>query len=141
MVTKIASVIVLMGVYVTAIGGLFLGSLTIFCLGMVAWLMDITNLFTYIPRRKAEKKTKKPKISAKKHSKKSKKYSGSKADKALNGQKVHYDMGLDIVEKPKKTNSFLDKLKKKDVNDEIIQYLNRIEEKQDKIIALLSKSS
>ena len=103
MVTKIASVIVLMGVYVTAIGGLFLGSLTIFCLGMVAWLMDITNLFTYIPRRKAEKKTKKPKISAKKHSKKSKKHNGSKVDKALNGQKIHYDMGLDIVEKPKKT--------------------------------------
>ena len=99
MVTKIASVIVLMGVYVTAIGGLFLGSLTIFCLGMVAWLMDITNLFTYIPRRKAEKKTKKPKISAKKHSKKSKKYRGDKVDKALNGQKIDLDMGI----KPKKS--------------------------------------
>ena len=92
-----------MGVYVTAIGGLFLGSLTVFCLGLVAWLMDITNLFTYIPRKKTEKKTKKPKISAKKHSKKSKKYNDSKVDKALNGQKIHYDMGIDIVKKPKKT--------------------------------------
>ena len=103
MVTKIASVIVLMGVYVAAVGGLFLGSLTVFCLGIVAWIMDITNLFTYIPRRKAEKKTKKPKISAKKHSKKSKKYNDSKVDKALNGQKIHYDMGIDIVKKPKKS--------------------------------------
>ena len=103
MVTKIASVIVLLGVYIGAVGGLFLGSLTIFCLGLVAWVMDITNLFTYIPRRKAEKKTGKPKISAKKHSKKSKKYDDSKVDKALNGQKIHYDMGIDIVEKPKKT--------------------------------------
>ena len=99
MVTKIASVIVLMGVYVTAIGGLFLGSLTVFCLGLVAWLMDITNLFTYIPRRKAEKKTKKPKISAKKHSKKSKKYGDSKVDRALNGQKIDLDMSI----KPKKS--------------------------------------
>ena len=103
MVTKIASVIVLMGVYVTAIGGLFLGSLTVFCLGIVAWLMDITNLFTYIPRVKGKKKTKKPKISAKKHSKKSKKYRGDKVDRALNGQKIHYDMGIDIVKKPKKS--------------------------------------
>lgn len=99
MVTKIASVIVLMGVYVAAIGGLFLGSLTIFCLGLVAWLMDITNLFTYIPRVKAEKKTKKPKISAKKYSKKAE----NKVDKALNGQTIHYDMGLDLVKKPRKS--------------------------------------
>lgn len=103
MVTKIVSAIVLLGVYVAAVGGLFLGSLTIFCLGLVAWIMDITNLFTYIPRVKGNKKTKKPKISAKKHSKKSKKHNGSKVDKALNGQKIHYDMGLDIVEKPKKS--------------------------------------
>ena len=103
MVTKIASVIVLLGVYITAIGGLFLGSLTVFCLGIVAWLMDITNLFTYIPRVKGKKKTKKPKISAKKHSKKSKKYRGDKVDRALNGQKIHYDMGIDIVKKPKKS--------------------------------------
>ena len=99
MVTKIASVIVLMGVYVTAIGGLFLGSLTVFCLGIVAWIMDITNLFTYIPRVKGKKKTKKPKISAKKHSKKSKKSGDSKVDKALNGQKIDLDMGI----KPKKS--------------------------------------
>ena len=99
MVTKIASVIVLMGVYITAIGGLFLGSLTVFCLGIVAWLMDITNLFTYIPRVKGKKKTKKPKISAKKHSKKSKKYGDSKVDRALNGQKIDLDMGI----KPKKS--------------------------------------
>ena len=99
MVTKIASVIVLMGVYVTAIGGLFLGSLTVFCLGIVAWIMDITNLFTYIPRVKGKKKTKKPKISAKKHSKKSKKYGDSKVDKALNGQKIDLDMAV----KPKKS--------------------------------------
>ena len=103
MVTRIASVIVLLGVYIGAIGGLFLGSLTVFCLGIVAWLMDITNLFTYIPRKKKEKKTKKPKISAKKHSKKSKKYREDKIDKALNGQKIHYDMGIDIVKKPKKS--------------------------------------
>ena len=103
MVTKIASVIVLLGVYVAAIGGLFLGSLTIFCLGLVAWILDITNLFTYIPRVKGKKKTKKPMISAKKHSKKSKKYSGDKVDKALNGQKIHYDMGLDLVKKPRKS--------------------------------------
>lgn len=103
MVTKIASVIVLIGVYIGAVGGLFLGSLTIFCLGLVAWVMDITNLFTYIPRRKAENKMKKPKISAKKHSKKSKKYDDSKVDRALNGQKIHYDMGIDIVKKPKKS--------------------------------------
>ena len=103
MVTKIVSAIVLLGVYVAAVGGLFLGSLTIFCLGLVAWVMDITNLFTYIPRVKGNKKTKKPKISAKKHSKKSKKDKGDKIDKALNGQKVHYDMGLDIVENPKKS--------------------------------------
>lgn len=103
MVTKIASVIVLMGVYITAIGGLFLGSLTVFSLGLVAWLMDITNLFTYIPRVKGKKKTKKPKISAKKHSKKSKKSGDSKVDRALNGQKIHYDMGIDIVKKPKKS--------------------------------------
>ena len=103
MVTKIASVIVLLGVYIGAVGGLFLGSLTIFCLGLVAWVMDITNLFTYIPRRKAEQKTGKPKISAKKHSKKSKKYDDSKVDRALNGQKIHYDMGIDIVKKPKKS--------------------------------------
>ena len=62
MVTRIASVIVLLGVYITAIGGLFFGSLTVFCLGLVAWLMDITNLFTYIPKVKGNKKTKKPKI-------------------------------------------------------------------------------
>ena len=99
MVTKIASVIVLMGVYITAIGGLFLGSITVLCLGIVAWIMDITNLFTYIPRVKGNKKTKKPKISAKKHSKKSKKYGDSKVDKALNGQKIDCDMGI----KPKKT--------------------------------------
>ena len=46
---------------------------------------------------------KKPKISAKKHSKKSKKYDDSKVDRALNGQKIHYDMGIDIVKKPKKS--------------------------------------
>ena len=40
-----------------------------------------------------------------------------------------------------KTISFLDKLKKKDVKDEIINQLTRIEEKQDKILALLSKSN
>ena len=99
MVTRIASVIVLLGVYIGAIGGLFLGSLTIFCLGIVAWIMDITNLFTYIPRKKKEKKTKKPKISAKKHSKKSKKYGDSKVDRALNGQKIDLDMSI----KPKKS--------------------------------------
>ena len=99
MVTRIASVIVLLGVYIGAIGGLFLGSLTIFCLGIVAWIMDITNLFTYIPRKKKEKKTKKPKISAKKHSKKSKKYGDSKVDRALNGQKIDLDMAV----KPKKS--------------------------------------
>ena len=99
MVTKIASVIVLLGVYIGAVGGLFLGSLTIFCLGLVAWVMDITNLFTYIPRRKAEKKMKKPKISAKKHSKKSKKSGDSKVDRALNGQKIDLDMAV----KPKKS--------------------------------------
>ena len=99
MVTKIASVIVLLGVYITAIGGLFLGSLTVFCLGLVAWIMDITNLFTYIPRVKGKKKTKKPKISAKKHSKKSKKYGDSKVDRALNGQKIDCDMAV----KPKKS--------------------------------------
>ena len=48
---------------------------------------------------------------------------------------------FEVEENPMKTISFLDKLKKKDVNDEIIQHLNRIEEKQDKILALLSKSS
>ena len=99
MVTRIASVIVLLGVYIGAVGGLFLGSLTIFCLGIVAWIMDITNLFTYIPRKKKEKKTKKPKISAKKHSKKSKKYGDSKVDRALNGQKIDLDMSI----KPKKS--------------------------------------
>lgn len=99
MATKIASVIVLLGVYITAIGGLFFGSLTVFCLGLVAWLMDITNLFTYIPKVKGNKKTKKPKISAKKHSKKSKKYRGDKVDKALNGQKIDLDMAV----KPKKS--------------------------------------
>ena len=42
---------------------------------------------------------KKPKISAKKHSKKSKKYDDSKVDRALNGQKIDLDMGI----KPKKS--------------------------------------
>ena len=59
----------------------------------------------------------------------------------VNVQAKERRVRFEVEEKPKKTNSFLDKLKKKDVNDEIIQYLNRIEEKQDKIIALLSKSS
>jgi hypothetical protein len=36
-----------------------------------------------------------------------------------------------------KPSSFLDKLKKKDVKDEIINHLNRIEEKQDIILSLL----
>ena len=48
---------------------------------------------------------------------------------------------FEVEENPMKTISFLDKLKKKDVKDEIINQLTRIEEKQDKILALLSKSS
>ena len=48
---------------------------------------------------------------------------------------------FEVEEAPMKTISFLDKLKKKDVKDEIINQLTRIEEKQDKILALLSKSS
>ena len=48
---------------------------------------------------------------------------------------------FEVEETPMKTISFLDKLKKKDVKDEIINQLTRIEEKQDKILALLSKSS
>jgi len=48
---------------------------------------------------------------------------------------------FEVEENPMKTISFLDKLKKKDVKDEIINQLTRIEEKQDKILALLSKSN
>ena len=48
---------------------------------------------------------------------------------------------FEVEETPMKTISFLDKLKKKDVKDEIINQLTRIEEKQDKILALLSNSN
>ena len=49
-------------------------------------------------------------------------------------RRVHFE----VEEKPTKTISFLDKLKKKDVTDEIISYLKRIEEKQDLILSLLN---
>ena len=55
----------------------------------------------------------------------------------VNVQAKERRVRFEVEEKPKKTNSFLEKLKKKDVNDEIIQHLNRIEEKQDLILSLL----
>jgi hypothetical protein len=50
-------------------------------------------------------------------------------------KRVHFEIKeKNTMSKP---SSFLDKLKKKDVKDEIINHLNRIEEKQDIILSLL----
>ena len=45
---------------------------------------------------------------------------------------------FEVEEKPTKPISFLDKLKKIDVKDEIINHLKRIEAKQDMILSLLN---
>ena len=48
---------------------------------------------------------------------------------------------FEVEEKPTKPISFLDKLKKIDVKDEIINHLKRIEEKQDLILGLLQSKA
>ncbi len=52
-------------------------------------------------------------------------------------KRVHFE----VEEKPTKPISFLDKLKKIEVKDEIIKYLKRIEEKQDLILGLLQSKA
>ena len=54
-------------------------------------------------------------------------------------KRVHFEIKeKNTMSKP---SSFLDKLKKKDVKDEIINHLNRIEEKQDIILSLLQSKA
>jgi hypothetical protein len=95
MITKVLSAVLLIGIYVMALCGWLIGSLTILCLGLVVWVMDVTKTW---PKKKVIR-VKKPKISAKKYSEKAE----NKIDKALNGQTIHYDMGLDLVKKPRKS--------------------------------------